>query len=258
MTREDRFLDVFGKIDDKFLVSALPGAFDLDLGTTVIHAGNNIEPIEVTEKDIRRYRIMQAVKYSTAAAVVIAAGALLWANWDKIAVSAGNSQPAVTTQGEVFPGAASQGTTGTVISLDPPITVTTTTDTTTADIETDITPANSNDYSEFFSATGEEPTEVDLSEELTFTIEQRGDQLLCTWSINDGSFLEQSEIKAYAMLYSEDGSNYSELKTYEPDTDKCGWSLEGTDERPLYFMLQCIFTYEDRPFLGYSESVMIE
>ena len=48
MTREDRFLDVFGKIDDKYLVTALPGAFEPNLGTAVIHAGNNIEAVEST------------------------------------------------------------------------------------------------------------------------------------------------------------------------------------------------------------------
>lgn len=170
----------------------------------------------------------------------------------------GGGQSSATTQGEVFPGAASQGTAETVISLEPPISVTTAIDTTTADTETDTTPANSNDFSEFFDATGEEPTEVDISKELSFNIEQRDDQLLCTWSINEGSILEQAEIKAYAILYSEDGSNFSELKTYEPDTDKCGWSLERTEERPVYFMLQCIFTYEDKPFLGYSGRIMIE
>ncbi len=257
MTREDRFLDLFGKIDDKFVVSAMPRAFDLGLGTTEIRVINEITPVELTKQELRRYRILQAVKYTAAAAVVITAGALLWANWDRIAVS-GGGQPSATTQGEVFPGAASQGTAETVISLEPPISVTTTIDTTTADTETDTTPANSNDFSEFFDATGEEPTEVDISKELSFNIEQRDDQLLCTWSINEGSILEQAEIKAYAILYSEDGSNFSELKTYEPDTDKCGWSLEGTEERPVYFMLQCIFTYEDKPFLGYSGRIMIE
>ena len=280
MTREDRFLDLFGRIDDKFVIAAMPRAYDVAPGTTVSRAGNTIEPVEITERDIRRYRILQAVRYTAAAAVVIAAGALLWANWDKIAVSGGGNHPAVTAQSEGLPGAAPQGTSETIVSPEPPVSAITTdttpadttptenaadtapteaeTDTTPTETETDTTPANANDFSDFFSSTGEEPTELDISGELTFNIEQREDKLLCSWAINGGSFLEQAEIKAYAMLYSEDGINFSELKTYEPDTDKCGWSLSETEERPVYFMLQCIFTYEDKPYLGYSDKITIE
>ncbi len=150
MTREDRFLDVFGKIDDKYLVTALPGAFEPDLGTAVIHADKSIETVEITEKDIRRYRILQAVKYSAAAAVVIAAGALLWANWDKIVVSGGKSSSPVTTRTNdvTEPGGAAAVTSDTVISLSPPIPMITSAEGDTGE--------NSGNYDPFFNSTGDE------------------------------------------------------------------------------------------------------
>lgn len=266
MTREDRFLDVFGKIDDKYLVTALPGDFEPDLGTAVIHAGNNIEAVEITEKDIRRYRILQAVKYSAAAAVVIAAGALLWANWDKIAVS-GGEQSTVSSQDTGFPGAASQGTMDTVISLSPPIPMTTSTEGDTGE--------NSGNYDPFFNSTGDETEttddntlpenfsiadgryETDISADIDFEGQLQDGRILFRWSRYTGGEYDVT-VDGYTLICSENGTEYFDVGDFAADSKGCVVNLDGTEQFPLYFIIQCRFNYEGMAFLGYSAPFKIE
>ena len=269
MTREDRFLDVFGKIDDKYLVTALPGAFEPDLGTAVIHADKSIEAVEITEKDIRRYRILQAVKYSAAAAVVIAAGALLWANWDKIAVSGGKSSSPVTTQTNdvTEPGGAVAVTSDTVISLSPPIPMTTSTEGDTGD--------NSGNYDPFFNSTGDETEttddntlpenfsiadgryETDISADIDFEGQLQDGRILFRWSRYTGGEYDVT-VDGYTLICSENGTEYFDVGDFAADSKGCVVNLDGTEQFPLYFIIQCRFNYEGMAFLGYSAPFKIE
>ena len=105
MMREDRFLDLFGKIDDKFVMDALPKNISSDREQA--EEENNYvrkavvvtpteENIEITKKDLRIYWMTRILGAAAAIALVGTGAFLLWKNWDKIAVS-GNDRPGTVT-----------------------------------------------------------------------------------------------------------------------------------------------------------------
>ncbi len=255
MTREDRLIDILGDLSDKYVAMAAPRSGGYDTDTEVRRIVFENETIEISEADIRRYRVFQALKITAAAAVILTAAGLLWANRDNIAVS-GGEQPSVTTgtADYVTPGAAASGNAQTSDTAPDTAAAPDTSDT------SDSNERNADAFNPFFSATGTEQewTDVDISEELTFTVEHVDSELRCTWTINEGSILEQADIDSYVIMYSQDGENFSELKTYDSDTDRCRLGIEGWEDFPIYLVIQCRFTYEDTLFGGISEKVIVE
>ena len=99
MRREERFMNILGGLDEKYVALAMPRSCGHG---TVGDSGNvtEIKPveknIEISRKDLRLYWIPRILGAAAAIALIGTGVFLLWKNWDKIAIS-GNDRPGEAT-----------------------------------------------------------------------------------------------------------------------------------------------------------------
>ncbi|MBQ9382879.1 MAG: hypothetical protein IJT87_01450, partial [Ruminiclostridium sp.] len=99
MRREERFMNILGGLDEKYVALAMPGSCGHG---AVGDTGNvtDIKPVEgnigITKKERVMYIITRAVVIAAALALIADGALWLWSNWDKIAVS-GNYRPGAVT-----------------------------------------------------------------------------------------------------------------------------------------------------------------
>ena len=99
MRREERFMNILGGLDEKYVALAMPSSCGHStIGDTgnVVYAQPSEDNTEVSKKDLRIYWITRALGMAAALALVVGGGVWLWKNWDKIAVS-GNDRPGEVT-----------------------------------------------------------------------------------------------------------------------------------------------------------------
>ena len=100
MRREELFMDILGRLDEKYVSMAMPRSCG---HSTVGDTGNVIEikPVEVSpevsRKDLRIYWITRTLGMAAAAALIVGAAVIFIMNWDKIAVRGSDTPPVVTT-----------------------------------------------------------------------------------------------------------------------------------------------------------------
>lgn len=88
MRREERFMNILGGLDHKYVEMAMPrytGRNEAD-DTRHIVLDTSAETVEISKKDVRRYMIMRAIGMAAVVALIVGAAVLLVRNWDKIAV----------------------------------------------------------------------------------------------------------------------------------------------------------------------------
>ena len=88
MRREERFMNILGGLDHKYVEMAMPsyaGRNEAD-DTRHIVLDTSAETVEISKKDVRRYMIMRALGMAAVVALIVGAAVLLVQNWDKIAV----------------------------------------------------------------------------------------------------------------------------------------------------------------------------
>lgn len=103
MRREERFMNILGGLDEKYVALAMPSSCGHStIGDTgnVVYAQPSEDNTEVSKKDLRIYWITRALGMAAALALVVGGGIWMWKNWDKIAVSGNNRPGEVTTVSE--------------------------------------------------------------------------------------------------------------------------------------------------------------
>ena len=116
MRREERVMEIIGRLDDKYISEALPkkARYDIKSEPDEAAAGASYSrpagnDIRITKKDIRMYRITRALGIAAALVLVVGGGVWLWKNWDKIAVSGSDRPGVVTTVSENAPTPVTDG-----------------------------------------------------------------------------------------------------------------------------------------------------
>ena len=104
MRREERFMNILGGLDEKYVAMAMPSS----CGHSIVgDSGNVIEiksvedNIEISKKDLRIYWITRVLGMAAALALVVGGGVWLWKNCDKISVSGNESKGEVTSSTEI-------------------------------------------------------------------------------------------------------------------------------------------------------------
>ncbi len=88
MRREERFMNILGGLDEKYVAMAMPsyaGRNEAD-DTRHIVLDTSAETVEISKKEVRRYMIIRALGMAALIALIVGAAVLLVQNWDKIAV----------------------------------------------------------------------------------------------------------------------------------------------------------------------------
>ena len=109
MRREERFMNILGGLDHKYVEMAMPrytGQNEAD-DTCHIVLDTSAETVEISKKDVRRYMIMRAIGMAAVVALIVGAAVLLVQNWDKIAVREPERPGAVTSMTEISESTAS-------------------------------------------------------------------------------------------------------------------------------------------------------
>lgn len=87
MTREERFFDILGDLDEKYVALAMPrNCGHVTDGDARRETPYEYDDIQITKKEWRRYVAVRAAAICAAVLLVGAGALLLWQNWDKIAV----------------------------------------------------------------------------------------------------------------------------------------------------------------------------
>ncbi len=109
MRREERFMNILGGLDEKYVAMAMPsyaGRNEAD-DTRHIVLDTSAETVEISKKDVRRYMIMRAIGMAAVVVLIVGAAVLLVQNWDKIAVREPERPGAVTSMTEISESTAS-------------------------------------------------------------------------------------------------------------------------------------------------------
>ncbi len=99
MRREERFMNILGGLDHKYVEMAMPryaGRNEAD-DTRHIVIDTSAEAVEISKKDVRRYMIMRLLGMAAVVALIVGAAVLLVRNWDKIAVREPERPGVITT-----------------------------------------------------------------------------------------------------------------------------------------------------------------
>lgn len=99
MRREDMFMDILSDLDERFVEMALPQSGGYSDAASDARRLRPVETPKVSGKDVKRYRIRNAVLGGTAAAVAITGGAVLWRNWERAAFPRSTGDPAEISDG---------------------------------------------------------------------------------------------------------------------------------------------------------------
>lgn len=93
-TREERFIEMLGGLDEKLTAMAMPGTSGYDFRTEVHHVSFETAGPDIS--GLKRYTALRAAALSAAAVLLIGGGILFWINRDKIGMKNPLQDPAVS------------------------------------------------------------------------------------------------------------------------------------------------------------------